>query len=103
MQTYTLTEHLDYISDPQAKSRATRFLEECQKQKPGLVTVDPIQAGISLKAKNKVFAYLLPRKKHMIIGTYDREDEWTEYPVRTEDEYAQVMAVVKINLERKAK
>jgi len=98
-----LEDHLAYITDPIVREKVVALLEEIKAWKPGNISADAIQYAISLKANGRVFAYLYARRKYYQIATYDSEDEWTDYPIKTDDDLAKVKPIVKASMERKSK
>ena len=65
--------------------------------------LDPIKYAVSMKINGRVFAYFDPRRQHYVISTYDANDEWKAYPVKTEDDSAIVKPIVKAAMERRIK
>ena len=98
-----MEDHLTYITDPIVREKVTVLLDEIKNWKPGNISVDAIQYAISLKVNGRVFAYLYTRRKYYQIGTFDAEGEWTEYPIKTDDDLAKVKPIVKEAMERKSK
>ena len=56
-----------------------------------------------MKVNGRVFAYLVPRRKAYLIATYNAEDKWTPYPIKSDDDLANVKNMAKAAMERKAK
>jgi len=56
-----------------------------------------------MKVNGRVFAYLDPRRKHYLIETFNAEDEWTVYPIRSDDDLAHVKILARAAMERKTK
>ena len=48
-----------------------------------------------MKLNGRVFAYLYPRRQHYIIGTYNAEDKWTEYPLKDDDGLTNMKPIMK--------
>ncbi|MBI1813871.1 MAG: DUF91 domain-containing protein [Deltaproteobacteria bacterium] len=98
-----LEDHLGYITDAAVRAKVTALLEEIKNWKPGSISLDPIKYGISMKVNNRVFAYLLPRRKHYIIATFDADDKWKEYPVKGDDDLENVRPIMQAAMERRTK
>jgi hypothetical protein len=100
----TSAEHLDYITDDTVRGQAAGFLHEIENWKPGsVISKDPISFGISIKVNGRVFAYLVPRRKAYRIETYNAENKWTPYLVKSEDDLANVKKIAQAAMERKVK
>ena len=98
-----LDDHLNYITDATVRAKVISLLEEIKDWKTGNISVDPIKYAISIKVNGRVFAYLSPRRQHFLISTYDADDEWKEYPVKTDDDLVTVKSLVRAAMERRAK
>lgn len=88
-------DHLAYITDELVRSKALSLIEEIKSWKPGSIFLDPIKDAISMKVNNRVFAYLYPRRKHYVVGTWDAEGQWKDLPVKTDDDLTNVKSIVK--------
>ena len=95
--------HLAYITDEKVRAVVSSLLEEIKNWRPGNISLDPIQNSISMKANNRVFAYLSVRRKHYIISTYDADGQWKDYPVKSDDELTTVKAIMKAAMEGRIK
>jgi len=96
-------DHLNYITDPDVRSRAAALLEEIKSWKPAHISTDSIKYSISLKINNRVFAYFQPRRQHILISTYDDKDEWNPFPIKTDDDLAKVKPIIKAAMERRSR
>jgi hypothetical protein len=99
----TLVGVLNYITDVAVRSKVSELLDEIKNWKTGNISIDPIKYAISMKVNGRVFAYVSPRRKHYIIGTYDTSNGWKEYPVKTEEDLATVKPIAKAAMERRVK
>ncbi len=99
----TIEEHLAYISDLTVRSKASALLDEIRNWKPGNISLDAIKYEISIRVNGRVFAYFSPRRKHYVIGTYDAEDEWTDFPIRDDDDLGTVKPIMRAAMERRVK
>ncbi len=95
----TIQDQLAYITDTTVRTKVAALLDEIKSWKPEHISLDPIKYGISMKVKNRVFAYLWPRRQHYLIGTYGAEDEWKEYPVKSDDDLANVKSTMRAALD----
>ena len=98
-----LDDHLAYITDTQVRATLSELLDEIKNWKPGNISLDPIKYAISMKINNRVFAYMNPRRKHYVISTYDADDEWKDFPVKTDDDQNTVKPIIKAAMERRMK
>ncbi|MGA2903005.1 MAG: hypothetical protein ABSD98_04185 [Candidatus Korobacteraceae bacterium] len=94
---------LGYITDPGVRTKVNSLLDEVKNWNPGHVTQDATKYAISIKINNRVFAYLWPRRKHYVIGTYGSDDEWKEYPVKGDEDLVNVKTIMKEAMERREK
>ncbi|MDB5335987.1 MAG: hypothetical protein JWN70_1606 [Planctomycetaceae bacterium] len=94
-----LEDNLAYITDSSVRTEAQTLLDEMKAWKPGNVTLDAIRGAISLKINNRVFAYFHPRRKHYVISTYNADETWTDYPVKSADDLAMVKPLVRASME----
>jgi hypothetical protein len=97
-----LDDHLNYIKDNAVRTKMSALLEEIKNWKPGNISIDPIKYSISLKINGRVFAYLSPRRQHFMIATYDTNDDWKEYAVKTDEDLATVKSIARAAMERRA-
>lgn len=79
-------DRLSYITAPAAKTRAVSVLEWFRETWGPRAAVDPIIDEISLKADNRVVAYLGPRRKSFVINTHSSDDKWGPYAINGDDE-----------------
>jgi hypothetical protein len=98
-----LEDHLNYITDTAVRAKLTALLEEIKDWKPGNISVDPIKYAISIRVNGRVFAYLYPRRQWYLVGTYDADDEWKQFPIKSDDDLATVKPILKAVMERRAK
>lgn len=99
----TIEEHLTYFTDDVVRGRVTALLDEIKNWLPGQITLEAIKYAISMRVNGHVFAYLHPRRKHYLIETFNAEDEWTTYPIRSDEDLANVKIPTRAAMERKAK
>lgn len=76
IETYSLDDIYNYITDPTIRALAKEMVSQVQVWDPDRVKVDPIQDAISIKRSGRVVAYLYPRRKFFHIGFYDVEGKW---------------------------
>jgi hypothetical protein len=98
-----LDDHLNYIKDNAAREAVAALLQEIKSWRPDNISIDPIKYALSMKVNGRVFAYLWPRRHDYVIGTYDANDEWKEYTVKTGDDLATVKSLAKEAMERRIK
>ncbi len=98
-----LDDHLNYITDVAVRAKVTSLLDEIKNWRPGSIALDPIKYAISMKVNGRVFAYLSPRRRYYLIGTFDSDDEWKGYPVKGDDDLAAVKPIIKAAMEKRIK
>ena len=98
-----INDHLNYITDDTVKKRVIGYIDEAKRWMPGKVSVDAVKVALSFKVNGSVFAYLLVRRKHYLVATYNQSDVWTEYPVHSEEDANQVKQLSRAAMERRAK
>jgi hypothetical protein len=59
--------------------------------------------AVSMKVDNRVFAYLSPRRQHYVVSTFDSEDRWKDYPVKTDDDLEVVLPLMSAAMARRSK
>jgi hypothetical protein len=94
---------LNWVTDATVRTKIEVLLQEIKNWKPGNISIDPRESGFSIKVNWRVFAYLFPRRKFYVIGTYDASDEWRESPVKTEDDLATVKPIAMAAMEKRIK
>lgn len=95
-------DHLQYITDPQARARAAALLEQIRNWRPDRIAVDPIKYAISIKISGRVFAYFHPRRKHFLLSTYDSQEQWMDHPIHSDEDLEKVLPLVRAAMERRA-
>lgn len=103
VEVFYIDDHLAYITDPAVRVKATSLLDEIKSWKPGNISLDAIKFAVSMKLNGRVFAYLSPRRQHYVIGTYNAEDKWTDYPVKDDEDLMNVKLIMKAAMERRMK
>jgi len=96
-----LDDHLAYITDTTVRSKVAALLEEIKNWRPGNISLDAIKYAISMKVNGHVFAYLHPRRQHYLISTFNADNEWTEYPIKSDDDLVNVKPLIKAAMERR--
>ena len=98
-----LDDHLNYITDPQVRSKVSALLDEINNWKPGSISLDSIKYAISMKINGRVFAYLYPRRKHYLLATFSDQEVWTEYIIKDDDDVVKVKPIMQAAMERRVK
>ena len=98
-----LDDHLAYITYPAVRAKVTSLFDEIKNWRPGNISLDAIKGAVSMKFNGRVFAYLYPRRQHYLIGTYNAEDKWTEYPIKDDDDLTNVKPLMKTAIEKRMK
>lgn len=100
----TLDEHISYIIDTDVRSTVVALLDEVRTWKLNqIISVEPIQDAISMKVNGRLFAYLGARRRHFVISTYDTDEEWKEFPVKTAEELSKVKNLMKAAMEARSR
>jgi hypothetical protein len=98
-----IEDHFGYITDTMLRASAVSLLDEIKGWKVGNISLDPIKDSISIKVNNRVFAYLWTRRKSYWIGTYDADDEWKSYSVKSVEDLVNVKPILKAAMEKRLK
>ena len=65
------------------------------------MSVDAITDAFSIKVHGRVFAYLYPRRRHFLLGTYDEDGEWFTIAAKSAEDYERAVKAVKRCFEEK--
>ncbi len=103
VEVHRLDDHLKYITDAAVRSRVSGLLDDVKTWRAGRIALDAVKYAISMKMDGHVFAYLLPRRKHFLISTYNAENTWTEYPVHSDDDLQKVLPLMRAAMEARAR
>ena len=98
-----LDDHLSYITDAEVRANVSKVLDHIKQLKPGQVSMDALKYAISMKVDGRVFGYLHPRRKHYVISTYNADDNWTDYPIQSDDDLSSVLPLIATSIERRSK
>lgn len=98
-----LDDHLNYIADPEVRSKVSALLDEIRSWKPGNIALDAVKHAISMKVNGLVFAYFYPCRKHYLVATYNDQEVWTEYSIKDDSDLANVKPMMKAAMERRVK
>lgn len=99
-KSYSLEENLNYITNPDSRKMADSLLKEIHNWDKERISIKPIQFDISLRISGRVFAYLSPRRKFFLIGTYDNENKWTNYSVHQEADLRSIRPLLKASIDK---
>jgi hypothetical protein len=97
---YTLDDHLDYATDPQVRDRIMRLIEDAKQWAVGHVSIDPIKYSLSFKVNGRWFAYLDVRRRHFLVGMFDDDETYKNFPVKSEAEFENVVQKMKTAAQR---
>ena len=100
IQVTDIGDHLSYITDLAVRAKVSALLDEIKGWKPGSISLDSIKYAISMKVNGRVFGYFHPRRKHYLLATYNAEEEWTEYPIKDDDDLAKVKPIMQAAMDR---
>lgn len=96
VQSNTLENHLNYITDSSVKKLAKNLIKEV-KSWDAKISIDPTMHYLSMKSSGSVFASLVTRRKYFTIYTYDRNDEWSAYKVEEISDLGDIEEMLKDN------
>jgi hypothetical protein len=102
LDTTTVEELLNWITDPDVRKNVVSLIEEIKNWMPGQIAIDPVKSGISMKVRGRVFAYLYPRRQYFIIGTYNKDDVWSNYPVHVEEDLENAKISMREKIQRRS-
>jgi hypothetical protein len=100
VETYSLDDRYNYITDAKIRGLAQRLVAEIQEWDPERVLVEPTKYDISIKVSGRVVAYVGPRRKHFMVYTNDAEGKWTGYPINSEGDLETVTPLVRANFDK---
>lgn len=100
---HKLDDHLSYITDVDVRARVSQVLDQNNQLKSDHITMDALKYAISMKVDGRVFAYLHSRRKHYVISTYNAEDKWTDYPIKSEDDLVLVLQLIAVAVDRRSR
>jgi hypothetical protein len=96
----SLTDRLNYITDPKIRTLATQFLQEMQSFDPQRVLSEPTKFEISVKLSGRVVMYLYPRRKCFLVGTNDSEGKWATFPIHANTDLEAIVPLARANFVR---
>jgi len=94
----TLEDKLNYITDSAVRKLLQELLKEIKSWDENNISIDPVKYDLSLKKSGTVFSYIGPRRKHFVIYTYDRDDEWVGFPIYQKSDLVKVKDLLKHNI-----
>ena len=97
IEVYTIDQKTNYIKDEIVKDRFKQSLKKIETLDNNQIVLDPIKNSISIKVGGKVIAYYSPNRKNFWISTYDRDNEWKEYPIRSDDDLPEIEELIFTN------
>jgi hypothetical protein len=100
IEVYSLDDRYNYITDAKMRSLAQELVAQIQEWDPKRVLVEPTKYDISIKVLGRVVAYVNPRRRHFMVGTYDAEGKWIGYRVNSESDLEAVIPPVRSNFDR---
>jgi hypothetical protein len=103
LQVTHVEDHLKYITNGPVRAKVSALLEEVKGWKPGAILVDPIKYSISMKVNNRVFAYLSARRQFFVISTYDIDDQWKDFPIKTEEDLINIRLTMRAAMEKRVR
>ena len=99
VETYTLEDRLNWITDKEVRTRAKKVLDEIQSWEPKRINLDALKYDVSCKISGLVFAYFCPRRKYFMFYTNDNDGKWTGFRIDSDEDLPPVMDLIKMNVE----
>jgi hypothetical protein len=96
---YTMEQRLKYITEVSVRKQVDAFLDELKSWEKEKITIEPLKYDISIKISGSVLAYLSPRRKHFVVYTYDKDDDWKPFAITSKEELETLKVLLKTNLE----
>ena len=56
-----------------------------------------------MKVNNRVFAYLSARRQFFVISTYDIDDQWKDFPIKTEEDLINIRLTMRAAMEKRVR
>ena len=101
LETHSLDDRLNYITDVEVRLIVKRLLEEIGGwDTTGKVLVEPIKYSIALKVSGRNFAYISPRRKFFLIETFSQDGKWQGYPIHSEEDLTAALELVRTSFTR---
>lgn len=101
LETHSLDDRLNYITDVEVRLIVKRLLEEIGTwDTSGKILVEPIKYSIALKVSGRNFAYTSPRRKFFLIETFNQEGKWVGYPIRSDEDLTAARELIRASFTR---
>jgi len=100
IETYTVEDKLNSITDGRLRTLAAEILEEIRSWDTSKILIEAIKYEISIKYNGRVIVYLCPRRKFFHIYTFDRESVWTGYKIFERADFENMQDLIKTYLEK---
>jgi hypothetical protein len=94
--------HLEYITDLAVRDRVSALMDEIKNWRAGSISLDSVKHAVSMKVNGRVFAYFHPRRQHYLLSTYDADEVWTDFAIKSDDDLAKMKPIMRAAMERKA-
>lgn len=91
----SVDEQINYIMSSEVKKIAKKILDEIQNWDTANISISRKQWGASIKLSGGVIAYWEPRKTFIRVSTYDKDGKWVSSNISEEEEYKNVIEMVK--------
>lgn len=99
VETYTLEDRLNWITDLEVRARAKKVLDEIRSWEPKKINLDALKYDVSCKISGSVFAYFCPRRKYFMFYTNDNEGKSTGFRIDSDEDLSPVIDLIGRNVE----
>jgi hypothetical protein len=101
LETHSLDDRLNYITDVEVRLIVKRLLEEIGAwDTSGKISVEAIKYSIALKVSGRNFAYISPRRKFFLIETFNQDGKWVGYPIHSDEDLTAALELVRASFTR---
>jgi hypothetical protein len=101
LETHSLDDRLNYITDVEVRLIVKRLLEEIGAwDTSGKISVEAIKYSIALKVSGRNFAYISPRRKFFLIETFNQDGKWVGYPIHSDEDLTPALELVRASFTR---
>ena len=100
IEVYTIEKRLNYITEDNIRKTVQELLNEIQEWDKEHIIAEPTKYDISIKVSGSVLAYVAPRRKYFAIYTYDTDEEWKGFPIKSDKDLRDAKILLKSNYEK---
>lgn len=97
---HRLDDRYDYITDAGMRAMAQKLVAQMKEWGRERVVAEATKYDISVKVSGRVFAYVSPRRKHLVVYTNDAEGKWISYPINSQADLEAVVPLIRTYFDR---